>query len=258
MLTEAAARWRISFVFFFWGLDLSEVCTDNRLNTDCWFGEDVVGIDPKQHWIEWIITSWYPACLHWDDEIWTRSLEQSFRLLLKYSLKSAFIGPNRSNAETQGSWMLAFLGWKASGLALEASFLAVGEVKIASPKELASRSEAIALVMPVEANLALHGSALSLSKVGVASLLAPNGVSLLTSRLGTLALCTGSGSEMILASLSAHRGALALASWDRRGWALRRAKLASHEAESRDFSPASQEVELDFSIQIALEVVLGL
>jgi len=61
---------------------------------------------------------------------------------LLYSVKTVFIGPNQSNVETQGSWMLAFLGWKALGLALEASFLAVSEAKIASPEEfcLAKRS----------------------------------------------------------------------------------------------------------------------
>jgi len=74
--------------------------------------------------------------------------------------------------------MLAFLGCKALGLAFEASFLAVGEAKIDSPEELASRSDVIALVLPVEVNLALRGSALSLSEIGIASLLAPNGASL--------------------------------------------------------------------------------
>ena len=129
--------------------------------------------------------------------------------------------------------MLAFLGWKAPGLALKAGFLAVGETRIASPEELASWREAVALVLPVEANLALHSSVLALSEFVVASLLAPIGASLLALRLKILALSSalvltlqlrtilalsaGSGSEAILASLTAHRGALDLALRDKRG-----------------------------------------
>ena len=78
--------------------------------------------------------------------------------------------------------MLAFLGWKALDLALEAFFLAVGEVSIASPYELASQDEATwvlsALALPLEVSLALHSSALTYSaltssEAEIASLLPP-------------------------------------------------------------------------------------
>jgi len=52
MLTEAAARWTIFVVFFFWDLGFLEVQTDNRLNNDCWLGEAVMGIVPKQLWMK--------------------------------------------------------------------------------------------------------------------------------------------------------------------------------------------------------------
>ena len=68
----------------------------------------------------------------------------------------------------------------------------------------------------MEANLAMHSSALSLNEVEVGSLLAPNGASMLVSRLRTLALSVGSGSEAILASLSVHIGVLTLASQDKK------------------------------------------
>ena len=180
----------------------------------------------------------------------TGSSEWNSHLLLRYSHKSVLAGLERSNTETQGSWMLAFLGWKARGLALEAGFLAVGEAKIALPEELASRSEAIALVLPVEVKYSLHSNALALREVGAASLWASSDASLLTSRLRTLAhsvlvlalrlrtileLRAGSGSETTLASISTHRGALTLALRKSRGCDLWRTKLASYEAESRDF-----------------------
>ena len=109
--------------------------------------------------------------------------------------------------------------------------MAVSEARIASPEELASRGEATILALPVKVSLALHSSALALSEAGVASLLAPNGASMLTSwqrilaissalvltlRLrNVLALSAGSGSGATIASLSAHRGALGLASQNR-------------------------------------------
>ena len=105
--------------------------------------------------------------------------------------------------------------------------------RIASPEELASLRKAVALALPVETSLALLCSALALSEVRVGSLLAPNGASMLASWQRSLALSSalvlalwlrtvlalraGSRSEAILASLSAHIGALALTSWDRRG-----------------------------------------
>jgi len=100
-------------------------------------------------------------------------------------------------------------------------------------EELASRGEAVALALPVEASLALHSSALALSVARVASLLAPNGALVLASRQRILALSSslvlflrlrtilalsdGSRSGATIASLSTHRGALALASRDRQG-----------------------------------------
>ena len=129
--------------------------------------------------------------------------------------------------------MLAFLHQKALSFALKAGFLAVDEARITSPEKLASRSEADAVVLPVEVNLALHSSALALSYVGVVSLLAPSGASLLASRQRTLtlnsalvralrlrtvlALLAGRGSEATLALLSTHRDALALTSRDKQG-----------------------------------------
>ena len=113
--------------------------------------------------------------------------------------------------------MIAFLGWKALGLALKTGFLVVGEARIGSPEELASRGKAVALALPVDTSLALHSSALALSEVSVASLLVPNGASLLALRLRILALSSalilalqlrtilalhaGSGSKTIIASL---------------------------------------------------------
>ena len=53
--------------------------------------------------------------------------------------------------------------------------MVAGEVRVVSPRELASRGEAAALALPVEASFTLHSSALALSEARVASLLAPNG-----------------------------------------------------------------------------------
>ena len=66
-------------------------------------------------------------------------------------------------------------------MALNASFMVVDKARIASPEELASQGEAVALALPVEASLALHCSAPTLREVGVASLLASNGASMLAS-----------------------------------------------------------------------------
>ena len=75
--------------------------------------------------------------------MWTDSLEQSLRLLLKNSRKSVFAGLNLSNTEAWIDWKLACLDWKALGLALEALFLAAGETRIASLQCLASQCEAV-------------------------------------------------------------------------------------------------------------------
>ena len=100
-------------------------------------------------------------------------------------------------------------------------------------------------------------SALALSEAKVALLLAPNGASVLASWLRDV-LAFSAVIEAIIASQLAPIDALALASRDRRDWALCRAKvvsqsetiIASHEADSRDL--ASQKAELDFLIQTAL------
>ena len=109
------------------------------------------------------------------------------------------------------------------------AFLAVGKARIALPEEVAPHT---VLAVPLKASLALHSRVPSLSETEIASLLALSGASLLASQLRSLALSAlilalrlrtflalgaGSGSEAALATLSAHRGALALASHDRRG-----------------------------------------
>jgi len=98
-------------------------------------------------------------------------------------------------------------------------------------EELASRGEAVALALPVEASLEMHNSTLALSEARV--VLAPNGAPVLASRQRVLALSSaqvlflllrtilalsvGSRSGATIASLSTHRDALALALRDRRG-----------------------------------------
>jgi len=107
------------------------------------------------------------------------------------------------------------------------AFLAVSEARIASPKKVASQGEATVLALPLKASLALHNRVFSLSEIVIASLLALSGASFLAPRLRllalnsalvlTLRLRTDSGSKATLATLLAHRGALGLASRDRRG-----------------------------------------
>jgi len=48
MLTEAAARRITSVAFFFQDSGLLEVRAENRLNTDCWLGDEVIGMVLKQ------------------------------------------------------------------------------------------------------------------------------------------------------------------------------------------------------------------
>jgi len=48
MLIEVAARWTTFIAFFFWDAGISEVQFDNRLNTYCWLGGEVVGMVSKQ------------------------------------------------------------------------------------------------------------------------------------------------------------------------------------------------------------------
>ena len=50
----------------------------------------------------------------------------------------------------QGKLDVSFLGLKARGLAFKAGFLAIGEARIASPIELASPGEDVALALLVE------------------------------------------------------------------------------------------------------------
>ena len=79
--------------------------------------------------------------------------------------------------------------------------MTIGEAKVASPEEVASQGEAIVLVLPLEANLALSCRA---------SLLALSHALLLASRQSILA--HGAESDARSATLLARTGALILAS----------------------------------------------
>jgi len=57
MLTEAAARWITSVAFFFRDPGLLEVRPDNKLITDCWLGDEIIEMVPKQQWTEYTVTS---------------------------------------------------------------------------------------------------------------------------------------------------------------------------------------------------------
>jgi len=115
---------------------------------------------------------------------------------------------------------------------LKTFFWAIGEARIDFPERVASQGEATVLALPLKASLALLHRVLLVSKVEIASLLALNDASILTSRIRSLALgalvlisrlrtflalSTVSGSDAESAILLAHRSALALASHDRRG-----------------------------------------
>ena len=103
---------------------------------------------------------------------------------------------------------------------------------IVLPERVASQDESTFLALPLKASLALLGRVLPVSEAEIASLLALNGTSFLTSQLISLALSALvlasrlrtflalsiiSGSDAESAMPLAHRSALALASRDRRG-----------------------------------------
>jgi len=115
-------------------------------------------------------------------------------------------------------------------LAFKAFFLAIDEAKIAFHERVASQDEAAILALPLKASLALLCRAPPLSGAEITSLLTLSGALFLTSRLRSLALgalvlasrlktlSLGDGSESNVesATLLAYKGALALASRDRR------------------------------------------
>ena len=101
----------------------------------------------------------------------------------------------------------------------------ISKARIVSPERVASQDEATILTLPLKASLALLHIVIPMNKAEIASLLALNGASFLTSRLKSLALSALvlasrlrtflalsaiSGSDAELATLLAHRGALAL------------------------------------------------
>jgi len=57
MSTEAVAIWLTFIAFFFWETSLLEVQAENRLNTNCCLGDEVIKNVPKQQWTECTITS---------------------------------------------------------------------------------------------------------------------------------------------------------------------------------------------------------
>jgi len=108
----------------------------------------------------------------------------------------------------------------------------IGKVRIVSPERVASQGESTFLALPLKASFALLRRVLPVSEAEIASLLALNGASFLTSWLRYLTLSAFvlasrlrtflapsdiSGSDAESATLLAHRSALALASRDKRG-----------------------------------------
>jgi len=71
---------------------------------------------------------------------------------------------------------------------LKTFFWAIGEARIASPERVASQGETTVLALPLKASLALLRGVIPVSGIEIASLLALNGASFLTSRLRSLAL----------------------------------------------------------------------
>ena len=84
--------------------------------------------------------------------------------------------------------MLAHLGGETLSIAFKSFFLAIGEVRIVSPERVASQDEATVLALPLKARLARLRRVLPVSETKIASLLALNGASFLTTRLRSLAL----------------------------------------------------------------------
>jgi len=82
---------------------------------------------------------------------------------------------------------------------------------------VASQVEATILALPLKASLALLCRALFFSEATIASLLALSIILSLASRLRSLAVGADSESDAELATLLVNKGALALASHDRRG-----------------------------------------
>ena len=105
---------------------------------------------------------------------------------------------------------VSLVGLRTLDLALKAFLLAISKAKVASSEGAASQGETTALVLPLEANLALLRRAFSESEVRRVSLLALNSALPLTSRQSLLA--PGAESNARSTMLVARTGVVILAS----------------------------------------------